>query len=158
MKLLISLLMFVASASSWAGTEVPWPLYAQQNIQIREIEGMWVSQHLDNPQLMYYFTMERAEIVVGCPLILRIYEINSESGAVISQGSRLMCSNTAKSVSFVMYDEHGRARNQVRIVGLIKPVESEFLGAQLLGFSVFSFGPDAEVLAQDTFYKFARVL
>jgi len=153
MKLAMSplLLMFVC-AVSWAGGEVPWPKEDQQNISLRSMEGMWLSEHLDAPQQLFYFNLERGGISDECPFVLRAFEVNPVTKQLVSAGGGVFCSESVEAITMIMYDFDGHARNYLQIVGLRKPAHSTFGGSQLLGMILSTYGETPTMITQDTFY------
>jgi len=157
MRQLIVIAMTLFSIGAQAGgSEVPWPKDSEQYLQVRDLGGVWVSQHLDAPQVVYYFSLERGGISELCPFILRVFEIDSVTGQVLTTGGGVYCSETIDRIVLVLYDSNGQARKYLDIVGLIKPQEMDVLGPQLLGFTAMELRPESKIIYQDTFYKYSR--
>jgi hypothetical protein len=152
MRLAIFQIVMLMTVVSWAGGEVPWPVESQQSIAIRELSGVWTSQHLEDPQRMYYFSLERGGVSESCPFILRVFEVNTQSGDLMTIGGGVFCSAFIKDIKIVMYDSYGTARNYLEIVGLEKPQQSNFMGVQLLGITLSTYAEKPEIIAQDSFH------
>ncbi len=154
-KMLFSMLMLI-SVAGWAGGEVPWPKESQEDIQLRDLGGLWVSKTLDTPQRMFYFSLERGGISEACPYILRVFELDSKNSHIIAAGGGVYCQEQVEAIAIVMYDFEGHARNSLNLVGLRKPAGSFELGNQLLGVTLSTYGDEPSVLAQDTFYMISQ--
>ena len=162
MRTVVFQLLLLLTTLAWAGGEVPWPKNFEQDVAIRELGGVWVSQNFNDPQIIYFFAVERATVEVNCALTLRLYEIDAIGGKMIAAGNTPFCSSAERQINFMMYDNNGRARNWVSIVGLTKPSDSTTPGVQNLGLTQFKVpkveedkvetASDEKIL-QDTFYK-----
>lgn len=152
MRLAVFLPLLLISALSWAGGEVPWPKEDQQNIALRELGGMWVSQHLDAPQRLFYFNIERGGISEACPFVMRTFEVDADTKVVRTAGGGVFCTDQLDAITIVMYDFEGIAQNYLKLVGLKMPAQGSFNGTQMLGITLTTFESDPRIIFQDTFY------
>jgi hypothetical protein len=156
MRVALLPLLLLASAVSWAGGEVPWPKDSEQAIYLREMGGLWVSEHLDAPQRMFFFNLERGGISEACPFVLRAFEVDTATNTLITAGGGVFCSDKLDVVTILMYDFDGKAQNYMTLTGLKKPATSSFMGYQMLGVTLFTYGAKPEVIIQDTFYMISQ--
>jgi hypothetical protein len=156
MKAVLVSLMLLFSAASWAGGEVPWPKDNLQDIDLRNMGGLWVSQHLDSPQRLFFFNLERGGITDACPFVLRAFEVDVQTSELVSAGGGVFCSQHLDAMTIVMYDFSGHAQYNLHLVGLRKPVDSSYLGAQMLGVTLTTFETKPSFILQDSFYMVSQ--
>lgn len=141
------------SCISFAGPEVPWPEDLQREVQIKDMDGLWVSKNISTPQRAFQIKIQEVDFDASCPYVATISELSPFTGEVKSKDMDVICSSLMRKVIFVLTDELGQARQQVEIVGLWKGEDATETGKQYLGITVYNYGEFKEVILKDTFYK-----
>ncbi len=66
LKILICGLFF--ALTTWAGTEVPWPVASQEAVRVSDLTGTWVSVNLKDPGYLYFFSFSsNKDLDSSCP-------------------------------------------------------------------------------------------
>lgn len=157
MKLLNIILCGVFfTLTSWAGTEVPWPITSQEAVRVSDLTGTWVSMNLKSPGYLYFFSFTANKYSDGdCPYLLKVEQMNPFEQQVISKGWSTVCQVNQTSITFKLYDNYGRMRNRLEIIGVRKDENEGGLGKQYLGVLIYDGAFRPHLMAADTFFKYS---
>lgn len=155
-------MMLLAGIAYGGGSEVPWPLSAQEFVYIEDLNGVWMSKTTDQDQKIYRVQFKEVNSVsTFCPYLVELQEIDRNTNVIIRQGSSTYCLRQPRLVTFVMYDNRGEATGIVTFVGVRKEGKDDaVLGSQYVGMTVFSYDSknsqeEPERVLQDILYKFS---
>lgn len=147
--------LFVA-VSAYAGGDVPWPIASQEAVRISDLTGTWVSMNLQSPGYLYFFSFSANKFGSNsCPYLLTVEEMNPFEQQIVSKGWSTVCQVNQTSITFKLYDNAGKLRNRLDIVGIRKDQNESGIGKQYLGVLIYNGGTRPQLVAADTFFKYS---
>ena len=152
----LAMLLLLMGQIAFAGPEVPWPEADQREVVVEDLQGMWVSWNLDNPQQAFKIQVQEANFNLSCPYVITVTALNPYSGEVSSKDIDVICSSFPRKVTFILSNDSDDTRQYVEIVGLWKDKAATELGRQYLGITVYNYGEFMEKVYQDVFYKISE--
>lgn len=159
MRLKILIFGVFFALTTWAGTEVPWPVTSQEAVRVSDLTGTWVSMNLKSPGYLYFFSFSANQYQYSnstCPYMLTVEEMNPFEQQVISKGFSTVCQVNQSSITFKLYDSKGKLRNRLDIVGIRKDENEGGLGKQYLGVMIYNGSYRPMLVAADTFFKYSN--
>lgn len=157
MKLKILICGVFFALTTWAGTEVPWPVASQEAVRVSDLTGTWVSMNLKDPGYLYFFSFSANDYSDNsCPYKLTVEEMNPFEQQVVSSGFSTVCQINQSSITFKLYDSKGKLRNRLDIVGVRKDENEGGFGKQYLGVMIYNGSPRPLLMAADTFFKYSN--
>jgi hypothetical protein len=155
MKTIAMCLLLICNVAL-AGPEVPWPEADQREVFVQDLQGLWGSFNLNNPQQAFQIKVQEANFNLSCPYVVTVTAINPYSGEASSKDIDVICSSFPRKVTFILSNESDDTRQYVEIVGLWKDKSAQELGRQYLGITVYNYGEFKEKVYQDIFYKISE--
>ena len=153
-SLVTGILLFCSFAL--AGPEVPWPEADQREVFVEDLQGLWVSWNLNNPQQVFKIQVQEANFNLSCPYVITVTALNPYSGEASSKDIDVICSSFPRKVIFILSNDSDNTRQYVEVVGLWKDKSAQELGRQYLGITVYNYGDFKEKVYQDVFYKISE--
>lgn len=153
MKMIIGAITVVLSLNAWGGGEVPWPIDQQENLLVRNLNGVWANISA-TPRMLYYIETEKTKSK-ACPYLVHVLELSAETSRVLFSGTQKVCTTQKAGMGIILYDSLGRAKKYLDIVGVSSGKKQQNIGLSIYDYNQATIKGDR--IEQDLFVKIAVI-